>query len=150
MSRLTVNGKSPANPSRSATARVTAPLPAPTSCRFCGGPVVLVENDEIYGRHFGGWPWLYICRPCEAYVGLHPFTAIPLGTLATADIRNARKLAKAAFNPRWMSGGMSRKDAYSWLAGQLEIADVDQCHIGWFDEAQCHRVIEACKALEVA
>jgi hypothetical protein len=144
MTGLVINGKSPANPSRTATARVGNPLPVPTACPFCKGPVTLVENDVIYGRHFGEWPWAYDCRPCDAYVGLHPFTAIPLGTLATREIRNARQQAKAVFNPRWMNGGMTRSAAYAWLAQALGIADVEQCHIGWFDVAQCRRVVEVC------
>jgi hypothetical protein len=146
MSGLTINGKSPANPSRTATARVGNPLPAPTTCPHCGGPVKLVENDVIYGRHYGDWPFAYDCRACDAYVGLHPFTAIPLGTLATRAMRDARQQAKAAFNPLWLDkkASMSRTEAYAWLAGALGIADVEQCHIGWFDVAQCKRVVEVC------
>jgi hypothetical protein len=140
MTLLTINGKSPANPSRKATARVTNPLPVPTACPNCNGPVRLVENRVIYGRNYGEWPWAYDCRPCDAYVGLHPFTAIPLGTLATAPVREARKRAKAAFNPLWERGAMTRTQAYAWLAEQLGIADVDACHIGWFDVAQCEAV----------
>lgn len=141
MSGLVINGKSPYNPSRSATARVTNPLPAPTVCPFCQGPVLLMENDAIYGRHYGEWPWAFGCKPCDAYVGLHPFTAIPLGTLATAPMREARKRAKAVFNPLWMNGDMTRREAYAWLAKAMGIADVNQCHIGWFDIDQCHAVV---------
>lgn len=146
MTGLTINGKSPANPSRTATARVGNPLPVPTVCPHCGGPVLLVENNVIYGRHFGEWPFAYDCRACDAYVGLHPFTAIPLGTLATKAMRDARKQAKAVFNPLWegINARMTRSAAYAWLAEALGIADVEQCHIGWFDVAQCHRVIEVC------
>jgi len=144
MSNLTINGKSPANPSRTATARVTNPLPMPTICPHCGGPVRLMENSEIYGRHYGEWPFAYGCKPCDAYVGLHPFTAIPLGTLATRAMRDARQQAKAAFNPLWTQGDMSRTEAYAWLASALGITDVEQCHIGWFDIEQCQRVVEVC------
>lgn len=135
----------PQNPSRRATARVKAPLPAPTNCPHCAGDVKLVQNDVIYGSCYGEWPWAFLCQNqrCAAYVGLHPFTGIPLGTLATAPIRNARKRAKAVFNPLWESGGMSRDEAYAWLAGALGIDNVDHCHIGWFDVEQCKRVVDA-------
>lgn len=139
------HGKTPWNPSRTATARVKDSLPAPETCPHCAAPVALVGNEEIYGRPFGDWPWAYRCtnvRGCGAYVGLHPFTAIPLGTLATAEIREARKKAKAAFNPLWQGGAMSRTDAYAWLAGALGIP-VGECHIGWFDAAACARVVLA-------
>ena len=135
----------PWNPSRRATARVTAPLPVPTECRHCGARVDLVSNSAVYGKPFGPWPWAFLCqnRDCGAYVGLHPFTGIPLGTLATRSIRNARLRAKAVFNPLWESKAMTRAEAYAWLAAELGIEDVQQCHIGWMDVAGCNRVVDA-------
>lgn len=142
----------PQNPSRSATARVTNPLPVPTVCPYCDGAVELVNNSEIYGRSYGEWPWAYRCADddCDAYVGLHPQTAIPLGTLANAQLRQGRKDAKAAFNPIWKQGEMTRSEAYRWLAGALNIADVGQCHIGWFDLAMCRQVTRQCYRRRVA
>lgn len=136
----------PWNPSRRAIKRVKNPLPVPVGCNCCRqGPVEIVRNSVIYGREYGEWPYAYLCRHCGAYVGMHPFTAIPLGTLANAGMREARKRAKAVFNPLWQHGGMTRNEAYAWLAAQLGIADVGYCHIGWFDEAMCERVVEACR-----
>jgi hypothetical protein len=133
---------SPWNPSRRAVKRVTNPLPAPTECRFCGGNVEIVKNSEIYnGREYGEWPWAYLCRGCGAYVGMHPFTGIPLGTLADRNTRDMRKMAKDDFNPLWQGGEMTRSEAYSWLADRLGIA-VAACHFGWFDADTCERVIE--------
>lgn len=148
--------KTPWNPSRHAVARVKNPLPAPTCCPYCNGPVELVTNDCIYGRCYGDWPWAYLCanRECGAYVGLHPMTAIPLGTLADADLREWRKRAKAAFNPLWQGSDaqFNRSKAYAWLAGALGITEVGTCHIGWFDVGMCRRVIRACLSnpIEVA
>ncbi|MBB2918291.1 zinc-finger-containing protein [Cupriavidus alkaliphilus] len=139
----------PWNPSRTATARVKNPLPAPTHCPFCSATVEIVSNEHIYGRAYGDWPWAYRCtgRKCHAYVGLHPFTNIPLGTLADAPTREARKRAKTAFNPIWESGRMTRAEAYAWLAGALGIDNVEECHIGWFDVQTCQRVVAACLKL---
>lgn len=131
----------PANPSRSATARVKNPLPVPTECRLCGGKVECVNNREIYGRSYGEWPWVYRCCDCGAYVGLHPFTALPLGSLADAATRAARKQAKALFQPIWEGGSMTRTEAYAWLAARLGIPFA-ACHFGWFDTETCNRVIE--------
>jgi hypothetical protein len=139
----------PWNPSRKAVKRVKNPLPAPTTCQHCGGGVELVSNAEIYGRPYGEWPWAFLCRDCRAYVGLHPLTGIPLGTLADAPTRRARSQAKAAFNPIWKRGVMTRSEAYAWLAAQLGIAKPEECHIGWFDVAQCERVVEVCESLKV-
>lgn len=140
--------KTPLNPSRSATARVKDPLPVPTFCPNCAGVVKLVSNAEIYGVEYGEWPWAYRCiRPgCDSYVGLHPFTAIPLGTLAQAPTREARKRAKAIFTKLWQrSGGhaMTRSEAYLWLAQRLGLPP-RQCHIGWFNVATCEQVVEIC------
>ncbi len=128
--------------SERAARRVTNWLPAPTECPHCGGSVRFASNDVVYGRTFGEWPWLYICenRPCRAYVGTHPHTSIPLGTLATAEIRAARKRAKELFNPLWQSGRMERREAYRWLADKLGIPEAS-CHIGWFDKARCDQVV---------
>lgn len=137
--------RTPWNPSRRAIARVKNPLPAPSTCPHCqSSEVEIVRNAEIYGRDYGEWPWAFLCRGCRAYVGMRPFTGIPLGALADAPTREARKKAKAAFNPLWESGSMSRSEAYAWLANRLGISRVEECHIGWFDVAQCDRVLAIC------
>lgn len=129
---------SPEHPSRRATMRVTNPLPVPTVCPYCQGAVRCVSNSLIYGREYGDWPYAYRCSTdgCGAYVGLHPFTNIPLGTLANAELREARKEAKAAFNPIWQGQMTSRSDAYAWLADALRIPAAE-CHFGWFDVERC-------------
>ena len=136
----------PWNPSRRAVARVVNPLPVPDACPHCGSEVWIGGNERIYGQPFGEWPWALMCSGCDSYVGLHPFTGIPLGTLATRPMRDARKQAKAAFNPLWQDGAMTRSDAYAWLAAELSITNVEECHIGWFDVAQCAAVVAAVKA----
>ena len=134
----------PWNPSRRATAKVTNPLPIPESCRYCASVVRVVTNDQIYnGRQYGEWPWVCLCdnAECGAYVGFHPFTGIPLGTLARRPLRDARKQAKALFNPFWESGRMTRGEAYASLAKAMGIPELE-CHFGWFDEAQCQQAID--------
>jgi len=138
------------NVSHTAIARVSNPLPEPTVCPHCRGAVVLANNSKIYGKAYGQWPWVYRCinDSCDSYVGLHPFTAFPLGTLADKVTRNARKKAKNAFNPIWQSKRMSRSAAYIWLANKLGIADVNACHFGWFDVETCNRVLLVCEEFE--
>ena len=86
----------PWNPSHKAIARVKNPLPVPDSCPYCGDQVEIKENKVIFGRNTGEWPWIYQCADdnCDAYVGMHPFTHIPLGTLADQETRERRKAAK--------------------------------------------------------
>ena len=122
--------KTPWNPSRKATARVKNPLPMPTECSCCGGDRIdIVENGSIYGRNYGDWPWLVICLSCEAYVGLHPFTAVPMGTLADERTRKARKECKAPFESLHHSGRLTRTEAYQRLAAKMGIP-LDECHFG--------------------
>ena len=131
--------------SRKALKRVKNPLPAPATCRYCGPstPVFLGHHDEIYGRAYGEWPYLYLCENCEAYVGLHPFTDIPLGTLANAELRQARKTNKAKFIALQRAKSWSRSRAYQWLADHMGIK-VEECHWGWFEVEQCERAGEIC------
>lgn len=131
--------------SRRALARVKNPVPAPTDCRYCGASVRLVNNSEIYGREFGDWPFAYFCSGCRAYVGLHPKTDIPLGTLADDELRKARNQCKKVFHAVMERSGLSRTRAYQWLADQMEI-EVDHCHWGWFEVDQCKRAAAICAA----
>lgn len=128
--------KTPWNPSRRATARVKDSLPAPAVCPHCGGEVRIVHHDEVYGRSYGEWPWLYLCTGCRAYVGMHPFTNIPLGTLASEELRRARVQCKQPFEVLWRSGKMTRDDAYQQLAAQMGLTAAE-CHFGLFNIDQC-------------
>lgn len=142
-----MHDKTPLNPSRSATARVKDPLPVPTECPYCSGCISIMHHADIYdGRVFSDWPWMYVCDRCEARVGMHPFTNIPLGTLADEPTRVARKVCKPAFEKLWQSGRMSRTDAYAWLAGKLGLT-ASQCHWGLFDIQTCHRARDLCAGL---
>lgn len=124
-------------------------------CPYCETPAALVEHgDDLYpySRSFGP---LWACR-CGAYVGCHPGTTLPLGRLADNDLRAAKKLAHAVFDPIWQKNidgkatkaQAARSFGYAWLAKEMGISP-DQCHIGWFDLAQCQRVIDICTRREV-
>ncbi len=131
-------GFSPENPNPVAVANVVNPLPVPTTCRYCNNAVELIHTSKIYRRTLGDWPWAYACVHCRAYVGLHPGTTIPLGTLADWQLRLARNNAKERFNKLWegRQPHMSRGAAYRWLAAELGIP-VTECHFGWFEEDMC-------------
>lgn len=126
--------------------RVTNPLPVPTVCPHCQSPVTLVNNKVIYRRQYGAWPFAYLCSnaDCDSCVGLHPKTDIPKGTLANKPMRAARKAAHAVFDPMCEKLGMDRDTSYIWMAKQMEIADVNHAHIGWFDVDQCNKLIDIC------
>jgi hypothetical protein len=130
--------KTPWEPSRKAIARVKNPLPAPSVCPCCGGGVGIRSHEEVYGRAYDDWPWLYACIDCDARVGMHPFTDIPLGTLADEVLREARKRCKAPFEAIYRDGRLGRSQAYQALAKRLGIP-VEECHFGWFDIEMCQR-----------
>lgn len=139
--------KTPWNPSKKAIARVKDPLPAPTICRYegCGGAVRIVNHAEIYhGRTYGDWPWVYCCEDCGARVGMHPFTNLPLGTLADESLRKVRDICKKPFEQLWRSGKMGRSEAYRWLAGQMS-KSIAQCHFGLFEVEDCERARQLCQ-----
>lgn len=124
-------------------------LPHTPICPYCGRSAVLVLDDEVYTRSYGGHVWL--CRPCEAWVGTHRNSPrhIPLGRLAKADLRRMKVVAHAGFDDLWKAAmkhrgwakGYARLAAYRWLAKEMDMP-IKQCHIGMMDEAQTQRVID--------
>jgi hypothetical protein len=137
------HNKTPWNPSRKATARVRDPQPVPVQCIYCLDVVEIRHHDKVYGKAYGEWPWMYVCVGCGARVGMHPFTAIPLGTLADEATREARKVCKPAFEHLWLDAGFERSGAYVWLADKL-VLTAEQCHFGLFDIETCRRAKLAC------
>lgn len=111
------------------------------TCAYCNQPAELVTGREIYPHR----PDLYEknfwqCKDCDAYVGCHGLSAAPLGRLANAELRAAKREAHAAFDPLWKGRSMSRSQAYRWLAGQMGIPFC-QCHIGMFNVEQCKQAV---------
>lgn len=125
--------------SRRALKRVTNPLPTPTECRYCHGNVVLTANDVIYGNTYGDWPYVYLCKQCDAYVGLHPATDIPLGTLANKALRRKRLQTKGAFYAYLQNAKLTRDAGYKWLSARTGIPPAE-CHFGHFDIEECDAI----------
>lgn len=117
-------------------------------CPYCGAEVVLRDATYIYHNSKSSqWGKMWVCSnfpKCNAYVGCHKGTTIPLGRLANERLRTLKTEAHRQFDPIWKSGLMSRKEAYRWLADMLHIP-TDECHIGMFDIKMCQRVIHLCK-----
>lgn len=125
------------------------------TCRYCLLPAVLLRaGDDGYpypGRDFGP---MWVCVPCQAWVGTHPGTENALGGLANAELRAAKQAAHAAFDPLWQakmrrdkcSKGQARRSGYRWLADQLSIP-FKRCHIGYMNLDECRKVVEVCSAI---
>lgn len=120
-------------------------------CDYCGALAEFVDDSVVYGRSLGGK--VYLCRPCEAWVGTHSGGRKPKGRLAKAKLRKLKIAAHAAFDPLWWAAARirgwsiseARNKAYEWLAKSMGIEQKD-CHIGMFNEEQCLEVIEICAA----
>lgn len=115
-------------------------------CPYCGGNVKLVPASRVY-QHFYKKSKVWVCEnypKCDAYVGCHPGTEIPLGRLANKKLRSLKQEAHKQFDPIWKCGLMSRDEAYSWLASMLNIPE-SECHIGMFSPDMCNKVIKICQ-----
>lgn len=115
-------------------------------CPYCGQQPKFVDSIEIYGnRSFGK---IYLCRSCDAYVGVHKGTEDPLGRLANKELRELKVKAHYWFDRLWKDPngpGCTRREAYDWLSQKMGIPLI-YTHIGMFDEEQCRQAILVCQA----
>lgn len=119
-------------------------------CDYCDTPATFCASSEhvYHGRNYGP---IWHCASCDAWVGCHKGNGgtRPLGGLANAELRNARRQAHVAFDPVWQklmptngcSKAKARGNVYVWLADKLGI-DPTVCHIGMFDIDLCARTVE--------
>ena len=122
--------------------------PSAMRCQYCGGTVVLRSADGIYHENHSH-TMLYVCSNyprCDAYVRTHPGTNIPVGTLANRELRTLRNQAHHYFDQLYLSGLMSKQDAYLWLAGLLQVP-LSKAYIGFLGEYYCNEVIAESKKL---
>ena len=114
-------------------------------CDYCSKDAFMVTGKTIYPKRTDlHGKFFYMCKPCDAYVGVHANTNKPFGRLADKELRRWKMAAHSAFDPIWEEGKMQRKEAYAWLAGRLGF-QVEDTHIGYFDINLCKKVIEICK-----
>ena len=121
----------------------------PKICRYCGGVIRPVPAESVYGESAGRLGMtgetVYQCQNCNARVGCHKGSARPLGKVANEVLRLKRVETHQVFDAFWQGQGMSRTQAYKWLAAQLHLPE-SRAHIGGLEMDQCQRVMELCAA----
>ena len=125
----------------------------PHICRYCGGIVRLVPAESVYGdsavRLGLKSEKLYQCQNCNARVGCHKGTVRPLGDLANEVLRLKRIETHQVFDAYWTERGMSRTQAYRWLAKKMHLPE-RKAHIGGFEMHQCQKLIDLCRTANKA
>ena len=118
-------------------------------CPYCKSKTEYIDSSYVYGRSYG---MIYICKPCDAYVGVHKGTNNALGRLANNELRYWKKEAHAYFDILWkkkIDNGFSKKEArgmaYKWLSEKMGLTP-ELTHIGMMDIEQCKYVVELCSA----
>lgn len=66
-------------------------------CPYCGQPTEYVDSAAVY--HGISYGMIYLCRKCDAYVGVHRGTDKALGRLANRSLREWKKRAHYYFDP---------------------------------------------------
>ena len=119
----------------------------PTICRYCGGAVRLVSASKVYGPAAAarlGIERFYQCQNCNARVGCHPGSTRPLGNLANEALRMKRMETHHVFDSFWKERGMSRTQAYKWMAKKMRLSE-ELAHIGGFEIDRCQKLIKLCE-----
>ncbi|MDO5595043.1 MAG: zinc-finger-containing protein, partial [Eubacteriales bacterium] len=79
-----------------------------------------------------------------ARVGCHKGTNRPLGNVANEVLRLKRRETHQVFDCFWQENGMTRTQAYKWLARRMNLSEKN-AHIGGFEMDQCQQVIDLCE-----
>jgi hypothetical protein len=122
-------------------------------CPYCKNPADFKHDSRMvyHGKDYGP---IYICFPCDAYIGCKKGTYIPLGRLANAELRLWRKKFRTVFDPKWNPPKNSLLDeygkdfqakAYTRLARILRIP-IQQCHLSNFNAATIKKAVELIEA----
>lgn len=125
----------------------------PPVCPSCAQPARLVSGNFLF-PHLPKFSraWFWLCGPCVAWTSCYAGTRRPVGTVADARVREARRAAHEVFDPIWQgwaanegaSREAARRTAYVWLQKELGMT-ADDCHFAKLGIAECLRVVQLCK-----
>lgn len=122
----------------------------PKKCNLCGGKVIYVSNERIYGKKYGSG-YCFLCTKCNAYVGTHiPQPKKALGLLADETMRKGKIMCHSIFDPLWKGkkrAHYKRLRLYKKLAKEMDIP-IEYCHFGYFDIEQLRKAYRIIKSWE--
>jgi hypothetical protein len=110
-------------------------------CQYCGKQARLIGGEALFpDKAIYHKKRFWYCKPCDAWVGCHPKSTKPLGTLANKKLRLFRIKTHERFDKLWKTELMSRDEAYSLLRRALNVSE-EEGHIGMFGEDQCQKAM---------
>ncbi len=103
-------------------------------CDYCG------QSADISSTPRGP---IWLCVPCDAWVPIYPQspTAKPMGRLANAELREAKRQFHQAMHP--IVNMSSRRRAYEWLAKAMGLT-AHECDGHRFDLDQARKATQLC------
>lgn len=126
-------------------------------CPVCGKYAVVTSAWSLFGNKAYNEDDIYYACPnkdCDTYVKAHNIKNgyLPMGQMATRELRKKRQLAHHYFDRTWKEGVFpTRKAAYKWLTDKTSWVNSKKyggiVHIGNFSEYLCDLTIKECKKL---
>ena len=110
----------------------------PVVCPYCNKEAPWISNEEVYGKRYGKSYMCYWCEPCDAYVGCHQNTRVPLGIMANKFLRQQRMKIHRIIDPLWKSGEYTRKSIYGRITNEIR----REFHVGNCNELDCKEILE--------
>jgi hypothetical protein len=112
-------------------------------CQYCKNKTQYIDSSVIYGKSYG---MIYLCKPCDAYCGVHKGTNNSLGIVANKELRYWKKQAHYYFDLIWKEKHETRSNLYQHLSKHLNIP-IEYTHIGMFSIKTCKEVIDYSKMI---
>lgn len=112
-------------------------------CPYCNNITEYVDSSIIYGKSYG---MIYLCTPCNAYVGVHKNSDKALGRLANVELRYWKKEAHKYFDIIWKEKHEKRPALYKHLSRHLGLPS-EYTHIGMFSIDTCKKVVDWSKMI---
>ena len=108
------------------------------NCPYCEKEAKFISSREFYGKDYS--TNVYVCYDCDAHVGTHKNSKVPLGTMANHKLRSLRRMCHQHFDVKWKHGGLSRTESYEWLQQEMNLSP-EKAHIGMFNHKQCIKLL---------